>query len=59
MTSRERIWALRFEKYQHPAEATFNIDGMQLHISKRAQAELKNATLFCVFGKIVVKYARI
>jgi hypothetical protein len=58
VTSKERVWVLRFG-FQHPAQDTFNIDGMQLHISKRAQAELKGARLFCVFGEIVVKYVRI
>jgi hypothetical protein len=58
MTSKERVWVLRFH-FKHPAEDTFNIDGMQLHISKRVQAELKSAMLFCVFGQIVVKYVRI
>jgi hypothetical protein len=55
--SRRRVWLLRFD-FQHPAEDAFNIDGMQLYVSKRAQAELKGARLFCVFGEIVVKYAR-
>ncbi len=56
---RQRVWVLRFDKREHPDDATFKIDGMQLHISKRAQAELKHATLFSAFDKIVVKYDRI
>jgi hypothetical protein len=57
--SKQRLWVLRFDRREHSADATFNIDGMQLHISKRAQAELKDAAIFSVLGEIVVKYVRI
>jgi hypothetical protein len=59
MIRNERVWLLVFDKHKHPVEATFNIDGMQLHISKRVQAELKNAKIFCVYGNIVVKHVHI
>ncbi len=56
---KQRAWVLHFDRREHSADTTFNIDGMKLHVSKRAQAELKDAVIFSVLGKIVVKHARI
>lgn len=56
--SKERFWVLRFEKPSHQAEATFEICGMRLHISKKAQAELKGATLYSALDQICVSYER-
>jgi hypothetical protein len=52
----ERVWVLFFDNRKHPPETTFEIDGLELHISERAQAELKGATLRVVNDKIVVTY---
>jgi hypothetical protein len=56
MLIKERSWVLCFDKRKHPPEATFEVDGLELHISERAQAELKGATLRVVNDKIVVTY---
>ncbi len=56
MLIKERVWVLYFDKRKHPPEATFEIDGVELHISTRAQAELKGATIRVVNDKIVVTY---
>jgi hypothetical protein len=56
MLIKERVWVLHFDKRKHPPKATFEIDGMELHISERAQVELKGATILVVNDKIVVKY---
>ena len=56
MLIKERVWILCFDKRKYPPEATFEIDGVQLHISELAQAELKGATLRVVNDKIVVTY---
>jgi hypothetical protein len=56
MLVRERVWVLCFDKGKHPPEATFNIDGLELHISEGAQAELKGATLSALDEKIVATY---
>ena|ERR1041385_70923 len=53
---KERVWVLFFDKRKHPPEATFEIDGVQLHISERAQAELKGATIRVVNDEIVVTH---
>ncbi len=53
---KERVWVLVFDRRQHSPEATFEIDGLELHISERAQAELKGATICVVNDKIVVTY---
>ena len=37
-------------------KTTFDIDGVELHISRQAQAELKGATILVVNDRIVVKY---
>src|SRR5690242_12767742 len=42
---KERVWVLLFDRRPHPPEATFEIDGLELHISRLAQAELKGATV--------------
>ena len=54
--SKKRSWVLRFEKPTHQAEATFEVCGMRLHISKKAQAELKGGTLYSALDKIYVRY---
>ena len=56
MLIKERVWVLCFDKRKHPPETTFEIDGLELHISERAQAELKRATLRVVNDEIVVTY---
>jgi hypothetical protein len=56
--SKERFWVLRFEKRAHSAETTFEVCGMRLHISKKAQAELKGGTLYSALDKIFVRYVR-
>ena len=56
MLIKERVWTLHFDKHKHPPEATFDIDGLDLHISLRAQEELKGATIDVVNEKIVVAY---
>ena len=58
MLIRERVWVLYFDKRKHPPEATFEIDGLVLHISDQTQAELRGATLRVVDDKIVVKYEK-
>jgi hypothetical protein len=59
MLIKERVWVLAFDRRKHSPEATFEIDGVELHISERAQAELKGATIRVVNDKIVVTYERI
>jgi len=54
--SKERVWVLCFDSRKHSPEATFEIDGLELHISKRAQEELKGATILVMNDKIVVTY---
>ena len=56
MVVKERAWVLCFDKRKHPPEATFEIDGLELHISEKAQAELKGATIQVVNDKIVVTH---
>jgi len=56
MLIKERVWVLYFDKRQHLPYPSFEIDGLQLHISGQAQAELKGATLRVVDDKIVVTY---
>jgi len=56
--SKERFWVLRFQKPAHQAEATFEVCGMRLHISKKAQVELKGGTLYSALDKIYVRYER-
>jgi hypothetical protein len=56
MLIKERVWTLYFDSREHPPEATFEIDGVELHIPAQAQAELKGATILVVNDKIVVKY---
>jgi len=56
MLIKERVWLLCFESRKHAPEATFKIDGLELHISAQEQAELKGATILVVNDKIVVKY---
>jgi hypothetical protein len=55
--SKERFWVLRFDK-AHRAEDTFEVCGMRLHISKKAQVELKGGTLYAALDKIYVRYER-
>ncbi len=59
MLIKERVWRLAFDRRKHNPEATFEIDGLELHISKRAQAELKGATIRVVSDRIVVTYENI
>src|ERR1700720_3283525 len=56
---KERAWVLCFDKRKYPPEATFEIDGLELHISERAQAELSGSTIRVGNDKIVVTYERI
>ncbi len=56
--SKERSWVLRFERPAHEAETTFEVCGVRLHISKKAQVELKGGTLYSALDKIYVKYER-
>ena len=56
--SKERFWVLRFQKPAHQGEATFEVCGMPLHISKKAQLELKGGTLYSALDKIYVEYQR-
>jgi len=53
---KERVWVLLFDKRPHGPEATFEIDGVKLHISRLAQAELKGATVSVVNDRIVVTH---
>jgi hypothetical protein len=53
---KERVWVLLFDKRTHRPEATFEIDGVELHISKLAQAELKGATVSVVNDRIIVTH---
>jgi hypothetical protein len=53
---KERVWVLLFDKRTHGAEATFEIDGVKLHISRLAQAELKGATVSVVNDRIIVTH---
>ena len=55
MLIKERVWRLTFDSRKHPPEATFEIDGLELHISQRAQSELKGGTILVVNDKIVVR----
>jgi hypothetical protein len=54
--SKDRFWVLRFKKLAHSAATTFEVCGMRLHISKKAQVELKGATLYSALDKILVRY---
>ena len=56
MLIKERVWVLFFDRRKHPPEATFEIEGLELHISERAQGELKGATIRVVNDKILVTY---
>ncbi len=56
MLIKERVWVLAFDRRDYSPEASFEIDGVELHISEKAQAELKGATLRVVDDKIVVTY---
>jgi hypothetical protein len=59
MLIKERAWVLRFNKGRPPPKAIFEIDDVELHISERAQAELKGSIIQVVNDKIVVTYDRI
>jgi len=52
----ERAWVLCFDTHKYPPEATFEIDGLVLHVSERDQAELKDSIIQVVNDKIVVNY---
>ena len=58
MVVREQAWILRFEKRRPSAKVLFQIDQVELHISERAQAALKGATIEVVNDRIVVRYDR-
>lgn len=53
---KERVWVLLFDRRTSLPETTFEIDGLELHISKLAQAELKGATISVVNDSIVVTH---
>ena len=53
---KERVWVISFAKRKHPPHTMFNLDGVELHVSERAQTELKGATLTVIDGKIVANY---
>ena len=53
---KEREWVLSFDKRKHSPEATFEIDGLELHISEAAQAELKGSTIRVINDRIVVSH---
>src|SRR5262249_5752028 len=50
--SKERFWVLRFQKPTHHSKAHFEVCGMRLHISRKAQAELKGGTLYSALDEI-------
>ena len=57
MLIKERICVLNFDTRAYKPEATFNIDGLQLHVPQEAQAELRGAYLNVVDDrKIVATY---
>jgi hypothetical protein len=71
---KERAWVLCFEKRmklalrqtaevirgrKHRPKTIFEIDGLELHVSEQAQAELKGSTIRVVNDKIVVSYDHI
>lgn len=56
---REILWVLQFNASKYPPEATFEIDGLVLHISKQIQSVLKGAMVHVVSDKIVVTDGRI
>ena len=55
----ERVWVLCFFSGKHSLPATFDIDGLKLHINPRVQQELKGAIISVVNDKIVVNYETI
>jgi len=59
MQIKERAWVIRFEKRRPPPKAIFEIDDVELHISERAQAELKGSIIQVVNDRIVVTHDRI
>ena len=54
---KDRSWVLRFVEPAQ-AETAFEVCGMLLHISRKAQAELKGGTLYSALDKIYVRYER-
>ena len=56
MEIKERVWVLDFDSRNQPPETAFDIDGLKLHISEQAQAELKGATILVVNDEIIVNY---
>jgi hypothetical protein len=56
--SKDRFWVLRFKKLAQSTATTFEVCGMRLHISKKAQVELKGGTLYSALDKIFVRYDR-
>lgn len=58
MIIRERAWVLLFHRRRPSPDAIFEIDGIELHISKGAQAELKGAVVKAVNDRIVVMHDR-
>jgi hypothetical protein len=53
---KERVWVLYFDSREHSPEATFEIDGVELHIPEQEQADLDGATILGVNDEIVVTY---
>lgn len=54
--STDRFWVLRFKKRARSVATTFEVCGIRLHISKKAQVELKGGTLYSALDKIFVRY---
>ena len=55
---KERSWVPRFESPAGQAEATFEVCGIPLHISRDAQVELKGGTLYAALDQVYVRYER-
>jgi hypothetical protein len=51
---KKHFWVLQFNECKYPPEATFEIDGLELHISRQIQAVLKGAIIHVVSDEIVV-----
>jgi hypothetical protein len=52
---KERFWVLRFKMPVHQAEEAFDVCGVRLHISRKAQRELEGGTLYAALDKIYVR----
>lgn len=56
--SKDRFWVLLFKKRGSSEATTFEVSGIRLHISQKAQVELKGGTLYSALDKIFVRYDR-